>query len=379
MKITAMLTLLAALILNMAGCSFSKSAVHQSININKSVAEGDNKIMMLNVLRAYKHMPPVFTSLSNIHSSSPSEESSLNFSIPFGGDADNSYGFTPGIRSSHSLSYDIAVFQSEEFMRAILNPIKPETFKYYWDQGWPKHLLLNLFVEEIRFYHRNKDNTLSLRKRFENYPIDSLKYNNFSREMHYLIQDSLDVVLKEKYEINVDGKLAKIKDIETPLISNTVCFVKSDTLKNKVKYNSYTFNNKYQITLPPEIKDFSEKVRKLHPDLVECKDLAVLYLRSPESILYYLGEIVRSKLEKNYDTKVLSGRKEDPIFVVRPESQSESNNSLLSVDFEDVKYIVPSREESGRTMEVISLLNQLIGQTKSSKDLPQTSTIRFIP
>jgi len=35
-------------VLSMGGCGFSKSAVTQSLEINKSVAEGDNKAMLLN-------------------------------------------------------------------------------------------------------------------------------------------------------------------------------------------------------------------------------------------------------------------------------------------------------------------------------------------
>ncbi len=129
------------------GCSFYKGAVDQSMEINRSVAEGELESLFLNVLRASERMPPVFTVMSEIKVSAPDIEGSANLEIPFGVDAKNAYTLSPGIASKYGLSYDIDILQSQEFMRGFLAPIKPDLFKYYWDMGWHKSLLL---IQQIK-------------------------------------------------------------------------------------------------------------------------------------------------------------------------------------------------------------------------------------
>lgn len=352
------------LALGLSGCGFSKSAVTQSLEINKSISDGDSKVMLLNVLRASEHLPPVFTGMSGIRVSSSGVGTSATLSIPFGGDADNNYGFTPSVRSNHDLYYDVAVFQTKEFMCGILSPIKPETFKYYWDMGWPKSLLLNLFVREVKYYEMDNRNRLVLVKKLTNYPMNATEYQKFTEEMNLLIGDSFDVVYREFCEKDIDGNNAKQKDTNLPIIARTVAFINASN--NREKLNSYTFQNSYVITLPPEIKKDSRG------------RYAVFYLRSPEAIIYYLGEIVRAGQVNGYYPEVYVGEnRKDRIFVARPDVNGK-DDALVSVSFNDKKYIIP-REGSGRSLEVISLLMQLVGQQKSSSDLPQTSTIRFEP
>jgi len=324
-----------------------------------------------NVLRASEHLPPVFTGMSGIRVSSSGVGASASLSIPFGGDANNNYGLTPSVRSNHDLYYDVSVFQSKDFMSGILSPIKPETFKYYWDMGWPKNLLLNLFVREVKYYkYHNVDgkNRLVLVKRLTNYPIDEKQYSEFTEEMYKLVRDSFDVVYKEFYEKKAQSEeLAQQKDTQTPIVAKTVEFINATEQNEK---DSYTFKNDYVITLPPEIKKDAKKTG--------IKKFAVFYLRSPEAIIYYLGEIVRAERLKSFYPEVYVGKdKKDKIFVARPAVNS-IDDALVSVSFNDKKYIIP-KEDSGRSLEVISLLMQLVGQQKSSSDLPQTSTIRFEP
>lgn len=353
------------LTLIMDGCSFSKSAVTQSLEINKSVAEGDNKAMLLNILRASEHLPPVFTGMSGIRVNSSGVGVSASLSIPFGGDADNKYAFNPSLSSEHKLNYDIAVFQSKEFMCGFLSPVKPETFKYYWDMGWPKNLLLNLFVREVKYYEMDKKNRLVFKKKYTNYPMNENEYNDFTEEMHNLIGDSFDVVFREFYEKDADGViLAKQKDTMLPILAKTVEFINASE-QNKVS-DSYTFKNGYVITLPPEIKRSKDENKRR---------FAVFYLRSPEAIIYYLGEVIRAEQLNKFYPEIYVEKGKDRIFVAYPDD-NDSDDALVNVSFNNKKYIIP-RKGSGKSLEVISLITQLVGQQKSASDLPQTSTIRF--
>jgi len=405
------------------GCSFYKGAVDQSMEINRSAAKGDLESMFLNILRASKHRPPVFTAMTDIEVSAPSMSSSVNLELPFGGGGSNAYKLTPGVSSSYGLSYKVSILQSQDFMRGFLSPIDPHQFKYYWDMGWPKSLLLNLFVKEIKYftitYGNNGYEKITQDHNYENYPMDKKKFTDFNREVNKMLyNDSLMVLYGDQdwkeASTSVPKKIYKKdqkkndKDVEGK-IHKTIIFVFSGGGQD----SSYARKKDYLVTLPPEIKD--SKMRKiLHID--ENKKLvkfAVFYLRSAEAVLYYLGEIVRIQNSKNedgftpciyteYDTdcesldvflaKSDNKKKIYPIFLARTASEAKSlclgldegdsaYNSCdlqLSVNFMGDKWVIPDYREA-KSLEVLSLLSQLIGLNKNEKDLPKTSTLRIIP
>jgi hypothetical protein len=121
-----------------------------------------------------------------------------------------------------------------------------------------------------------------------------------------------------------------------------------------------------------------------------------LFLRSPEAILYYLGELARIEEDQGKAFYVCIGGKLEPLFVVQ--RRGGCRKSLVEVTNGDgVAYSIPVNESSapvlrcdkisemrdltcnpGRSMEALTIVSQLISLQKSAKDLPTTSVVRVV-
>jgi hypothetical protein len=111
-----------------------------------------------------------------------------------------------------------------------------------------------------------------------------------------------------------------------------------------------------------------------------------LVLRSPEAILYYLGEIVRAYEDPDrFEARIglrnpdgTSRGKEAVLFALRKCERGDCCAGL-GVNYCGQQYGIPcDDEEAGRSTQVLSLIAQLFAQHKLSKDLPQTNVVQLI-
>ncbi|HEY0510368.1 MAG TPA: hypothetical protein VGH73_00595 [Thermoanaerobaculia bacterium] len=111
-----------------------------------------------------------------------------------------------------------------------------------------------------------------------------------------------------------------------------------------------------------------------------------IFLRSPEAIIYYLGQLMRVE-EGGQIPKVVIDGQQEPIFVAFKGDKKLGCKKLLQVDYEGEEYIIPNGSGNpdsalaclpGRSMQVLSIVNQLVALQKSAKDFPGTSTVRAI-
>lgn len=154
MKIQLAARLLSAALLcaALAACSFDERIADHAVKYNKTVEEANNSLLLLNILRARDRRPMHFTAISQVRGSlTQSSSGSIGLTIPFGGDASNTFPLTPSLSLSQSTSpsFDVAVLDKQEFIRGILSPIEISIFKFYLDQRWPPEILLHLFVHKV--------------------------------------------------------------------------------------------------------------------------------------------------------------------------------------------------------------------------------------
>lgn len=141
------------------------------------------------------------------------------------------------------------------------------------------------------------------------------------------------------------------------------------------------------------------------PDFIGKRVTVDVYTRSTEGIIYYLGEIVRRRVDPDLNfadgprtLKVKIG----PFYTRIPKGRCPSLDddtavggfrcynlfaldkgveagAPLSVTYGGTQYSVPSdRKEAGKTMHVLSLVKQLLAVNTSAKSLPQTNVISVI-
>ncbi len=75
-------------------------------------------------------------------------------------------------------------------------------------------------------------------------------------------------------------------------------------------------------------------------------------------MLFFLGELAREEMEGRWPPQMLdSGAEKAPLFVVR-RSATPPLSAALSVEYEGQWYYIPSGPEGGRSMHLLSQVNQ---------------------
>jgi hypothetical protein len=136
---------------------------------------------------------------------------------------------------------------------------------------------------------------------------------------------------------------------------------------------------------------------KASSDTLPAKMTITFSLRSPEAILYYLGE--HARVEKTLRKAFYVCLQHDPepffapVFMVRTEGCTEKAVQATTAD--GSSYFIPTGEKSalacvdegkafdlsclpGASTTALSVISQLISLQKSAKDLPTTSVVRVV-
>jgi hypothetical protein len=109
--------------------------------------------LLLNVLRARDRLPTQYLAMSSIQDA-PTITSSQSFSLgslTFG-DVGSPWGvgdISVGREVERRPSYSLGPFASEDLRRIVFDPTEPAVFAEYWNAGWPKDVLLLLMADRI--------------------------------------------------------------------------------------------------------------------------------------------------------------------------------------------------------------------------------------
>lgn len=136
----------------------------QNVSYNKGLEESENKMLLLNVVRASKRYPMYFSasdSVSGKHTLNPSLSTAFPFKIgpalsqPFTRGAGShielqSYDLNPSLSYSTGFaSHSMANLATSKFINAILKPVGADRLEFYQDQGWPDELIFFMLVREL--------------------------------------------------------------------------------------------------------------------------------------------------------------------------------------------------------------------------------------
>ncbi|MCP5058224.1 MAG: hypothetical protein GY937_16080 [bacterium] len=417
-KLIAIASIVGIAVLGTA-CSFRGPIEDHAVAYNLAVERAQNRMLLLNVVRAFLGRPRHFTAFTQIRGSISGELSS-SLSLPFGGDALNRFVASPSGSVKSSPSFDMAVLDKKEFVRGITKPITSTTFEYYWSQGWKQELLLHVFVREARLGEL----------RLENYPASATKRYMFSEFVDQFIAMGSRFRRNEAEaygpevptgQVTAEG-LADAR--EQKLLAETV----AGKLQLKTRGVGYkiecpadcvldSFSGKEHI-VPKATKEPAVEAERQWNESYATRELTSvslgrsgaeppektelrLILRSPEQMLYYLGEVARADLcdgvappkirrsgsdEYTLDLFVLKRRarfREDPEctkagFGLEDRIQSRADHDRwLEVAYEADLYWIP-RVAGGRSVTAFTLVQQLIGLQKGGEELPTTSTVTVI-
>jgi hypothetical protein len=356
------------------GCTYYPSLASDAVAYNEAVEDSQNRILLLNVVRAAQRRPMHFSELSKI-TGKTTETLQLGLAFPFGRGASMRDSAATLASIAGGPTYDVGVLATKEFISGIMTPVNPSLFKYYWDQGYSRKVLLLLFVREIRLGGST----------YENYPPDLKKFRDFVRKVEELLGENLTPVALMK-PVKVAGPFSQIP-LEAAIQAHAQ---KLTIVEEKGGYSLYRqeveihFEAKSQRVyevMSLEGPALTETPLPTAPLLKSKKSEGAFVLRSPEAIAYFLGELAREQLGDaafpipTIRTRVNQSLVDLPLFSVR---SGRTGASQLAVWTDATRYYVPSGDAGGRSQLCLALLSQLMALHKSRDLLPSTQTVNLI-
>ena len=398
---------LAATLIGLGGCATQRDFTEQSTKANLSVEDAHNRILLLNVVRAMRGRPLYFTGFSSLKGPLGTGSPTLGFNIPFGNDLrQNIYQFIPSFKPDVA-QYDIAIYDRQEFVRGIAKPVTPATLQFYLDQGWPLELLLHLFIREVEVFKGDR----KIESRI-NYPPNWQQYEAFLTWVREIGKCELYLDVQYGEPTNVGPQLPRTaaEDITKLIALRKEGFelapVPGSSVEGKEQPARWQLRKVHEIPVfkMKQTKDCPQAGRSLFnvTDLgatpvlglartEEDEERTVIYMRSPEGMVKYLGEVARAQLEgarapgggvRPLTVTIMLGSPlytppvAEPLFVLR-ESEVDTNNSVVRVEYDGRIYGIP-QEPNGRSMHVLALISSLIGLNRSSSEVPQSTSIRLL-
>jgi hypothetical protein len=393
---------LAALLL--AGCASTSQIADQVVKSNLAQERASNQLLLLNIVRAYHRRPMHFTQISAIRLPVGLGNPTFTIPTPFGPDfTQQVYGVSTSIAVQQGV--DTAPLVSQEFMRGITTPLPPSLMLYYLDQGWPQQMVLHLFVRSIEI-HRGK----KLITEYVNYPENMEKVKEFQEAIEGLLGCELEAAPvggKPYGPAYSPAQLADIRGLAAAKAAELALEPRGDP-QRPTSFQFVRASREVQLTARPRQGSHScrlpggalslyatasaERAKGQDDEKVSAN----FVLRSPEAMVYYLGEVARA--QRGYGRRAVehgaAGVPSDPLTFAYGELRAETfkaNRAILfelnsaspaeamvSVEYEGEFYTVAKGSASNRSTHVLSLLTQVLGLQNRGVELPSTTNVRVV-
>lgn len=132
----------------LAGCTSLKTPMTRfALDYNRMIADARNAMVLLNIARAANREPMHFSALSSV-------EGTLSVGADAGTSADfqsgpNVYGASVNLSGSYQPTFTVVPLNTSDFVNGILAPVSPDAIKLFLSQGWRQEMLAPLLIEKI--------------------------------------------------------------------------------------------------------------------------------------------------------------------------------------------------------------------------------------
>lgn len=162
------------------------------IDYNLEAERAQEQELLLNIVRASLRRPMQFTGLQSITGNAQGSVNST-LSLPFGSPAHRPpKSVSPdvlglGASLSGGPQFTVPVLDTQEFYEGILRPINLQVFDYYLQQGFPREMLYDLFIQKIVITKKADGESLT----FENNVLNDIAHQQFNLLLEYLLASGL--------------------------------------------------------------------------------------------------------------------------------------------------------------------------------------------
>lgn len=387
------------------GCRAAPSVRDKAVLDNVDLAAANNQLLLLNILRAKERVPMFFTSPGG-PTDTMSAEASLESHVPIGPKAGNVYGVTAGVTGTAERVLGTGVVDSDEFWKGVTTPVAASTVEYYWSQGWQRELLMLLCVQKIVKSTKDACGKSAPPCTYYNYvggPGQHGRFNDFRRAIGDLLEEKAEWKSEpeniwigpafERGQFSIE-QIAAAKEQGLVLLPCGVGCPDAGPCptgglwrlakKDVAYYFDFPSGSKPPAPIMTQSTRHSESPAAAGARSTKAEVSYELTMRSPEAILYYLGEIVRAQEEDGFVATIrlrapdgVARGEEAAIFMLRCGVPGDDCPGL-GVDYCGRHYGVPCDGSEGRTKQTLSLVAQFLALTKSAKDLPSTNVVQLI-
>lgn len=389
----------ALLALGLTGCMSGGDFAGRAVEHNRAIAMAADQIALLNIVRAAHDRPVVYSQFQGV-SEDFSNEAGLSVNVPFGADAGNFYSSNLSVGPNQYVSLTTAPLDDVDFYQGVMRPIQVGLLRYYLDNGWPRDLVLSLAVEKLdisdAFYARvvresdaacaaglgglacqriadpARQGTLPPvykgRRVFINDPRSSELFDAFHNLTLRLIV--LDLTIDGSYA----PRTLRVPTIEMlKLDADTISKLQDKSTKIERDGSGYLITT-YAWVPGLKLAGLGDSTVRVEGEssTTAAVDMTAS-LRSPDSILFYLGAYIR---DDGVDATVLIGAPGRERFV--PVILVEGcNNAVISVDLEGACYGIPA-DGDHVSMKVVAFIHQVFGLNKRAVEPPAPAVVRTV-
>lgn len=414
----------------LSGCAFSGTIDARAVDYNRVEEDANNQLLVINILRARDNAPLYLAEFQNIHVSLTGTVSTGNVQVPFGPGrkpATKLYSASPSVVVSSQPTFDATQLDTQQFTLGMLRPIEPVTWEYYWHRDYSPYLLLHLFLASIQDGDTSYTNSpcvpgapkaacdryLAFRGRVEKLAENGVYLNPFTTLL--LTGETA------KGSVSIGGRSYAF---ETSPPQVAIC---TANLGLSAAEEAETFRRlaRYQVdpcpdeaTPSPGAKPRAPAAPALlagggqglnasgtslspedmalfactHRQVVQChRSWANLQqsslegqsyvLRSVDGIIRYLGRVQRMA---EADPAPDSDKKgvvwtEDGVKQTLFQLHLAPGPDRVAASYRGHRYFVREGDPSDHTLEVLSLLNQLINANKNANEIPSTKAVQIVP
>ena len=403
----------------LAGCG--SSLVKSALVAHTVQEDAHNAYLVMNIARAHERMPMHFTQVNSVRVAPGGlglGVFSLELDVPFGAAAQPAYRLSPAIQGASAV--DSVSLTSQEFFRGITSPVEPSLLAYFLDQGWPQSLVLHLFVRAIEFY----DAEGNTHHRVENTPFGA-SFRDFQAIVADAAQCELTQSGKTRYAF-VSGILpageatdvkaiaaAKTAGLELVAVNadgtiddsdrsplRRLAIVSSDTLLAIAAapgrpdspctrgFLDPTTGRRVASLVAAKTRASGHDGRAAGTEDSGFKDVG-LVLRSPEAMIYYLGEIARYQNgrraggETRLATIPIDSERQAVLF--RLVCCESLRDAAIAVDYRAKTFSVPrfavdpATGLEDRSLQALSLLSLVFALQNKATEAPFIRNVRVVP
>jgi hypothetical protein len=179
------LCLACGLALAMSGCGVVDKFSGSAVEYNRQVEQAQEKMLLLNVVRAMDRRPMAFSYVSQVSGQFQATSTSASVAVPFGprpNAAGRSFTLNGGFQGGPN--FTVMGLDTQEFYQGLMNPISAQMIDVYFKARYPREQIVDLTIHRIAIKGCSKGSPTIT---FVNYPSNPIKFDLFQTLAEYLI------------------------------------------------------------------------------------------------------------------------------------------------------------------------------------------------